>query len=269
MKRIIRVNARTGEIAEQTATPEERRIGGRHFIAYILNKEVPPTCEPLGRHNKLIISLGLFADTGLSTTGQLSIGGKSPLTGGAKESNTGGYAGKRIINLGIKAIIVEDLPDSDVTRVLYLSRNKMELLDVPELKHRLVGETFSMLRERFGTKAGLICIGPAGEMKMHAAGVASVDDSGTQVRYAGRGGMGALMGSKGIKAIVVNDDQPVQPEFHDPELLKKTIKAVTQALLEDPKSKNRKLYGTLDILEMANTIGIVPTRNFGGQFRAL
>lgn len=262
MKRIIRVNARTGNITEQVATPEELRIGGRHFIAHILNKEVPPTCEPLGRYNKLIISMGLFADTGVSTAGQISIGGKSPLTGGIKESNTGGFAGKRITNLGIKAIIVEDIPDNDTTRVLYLSRHKMELIEMPELKLKLVSETFSMLRERFGQKVGLLCIGPAGEMKMYAAGVASVDDSNTQIRYAGRGGMGALMGSKGIKAIVVNDDEPVEPEFHDPVLLKQTIKAITQALLEDPKSKNRKLYGTLDILEMANTVGLVPTRNF-------
>lgn len=262
MKRIIRVNTRTGNITEQEATSEERRIGGRHFIAHILNKEVPPTCEPLGRNNKLIISMGLFADTGMTTTGQISIGGKSPLTGGVKESNTGGFAGKRLINLGIKAIIVEDLPDRDVTRVLYISRHEMKFIDMPELKHKLVSETFSMLRERFGQKVGLLCIGPAGEMKMHASGVASVDDSGTQIRYAGRGGMGALMGSKGIKAIVINDDEPVEPEFYDPVLLKQTIKHIALALMEDPKSKNRKLYGTLDILDMANTIGIIPTRNF-------
>jgi aldehyde:ferredoxin oxidoreductase len=262
MKRIIRVNARTGRITEQIATPEEQRIGGRHYIAHILNTEVPPTCEPLGRNNKLIISMGLFADTGLSTTGQISIGGKSPLTGGVKESNTGGFAGKRITNLGIKAIIVEDLPDGDVTRILYISRHKMELIDMPELKGKWVSETFMLLRERFGAKVGLLCVGPAGEMKMHSAGVASVDDNGIQVRYAGRGGMGALMGSKGIKAIVVQDDEHVKPEFSDPDLLKETVKAITTALFEDPKSKNRKLYGTLDILDMANTVGLMPTRNF-------
>ena len=262
MKRIIRVNTRTGMITEQTATTEEQRIAGRHYIAHILNTEVPPTCEPLGRKNKLIISMGLFADTGVSTAGQLSIGGKSPLTGGVKESNTGGFAGKRITNLGIKAIIVEDLPEKDVPRVLYLSRHKMELIEMPELKRKWVSETFLMLRERFGPKVGLLCVGPAGEMKMHAAGVASVDDIGTQIRYAGRGGMGALMGSKGIKAIVIKDDEHVEPEFFDPVLLKQTVKAITLALMEDPKSKNRKLYGTLDILDMANTVGLVPTRNF-------
>ncbi|HZK56402.1 MAG TPA: aldehyde ferredoxin oxidoreductase C-terminal domain-containing protein [Desulfosporosinus sp.] len=264
MDRIIRVNSRTGEIKEQIATPEELRIGGRHYIAHILTNEVPPTCEPLGRHNKLIISMGLFADTGVSTTGQISIGGKSPLTGGVKESNSGGYAGKRITGLGIKSIIIEDLPDSgtEMTRVLYLSGDRMELISMSELKHKYVSETFSILRKSFGEKKGLICIGPAGEMKMYAAGVASVDDEGIQIRYAARGGLGALMGSKGIKAIVVDDDKHVKSKFFDSELLKETSRGITKALLEDPKSKNRKLYGTLDILDMANNIGILPTRNF-------
>jgi len=262
MKRIIRVNTRTGQITEQVATAEEQRIGGRHYIAYTLNNEVCSTCEPLGRYNKLIISMGLFADTGLTTTGKLSIGGKSPLTRGIKESNSGGAAGRRIAKLGIKAIILEDIPDKEKTRVLYISHREMKLIDMPELRHKYVSETFSMLRDRFGKKVGLICIGPAGEMKMCAAGVASTDDEGIQIRYAGRGGLGALMGSKGIKAIVINDNEPVEPEFYDPQLLKQTIRSVARVLREDPKSKNRKLYGTLDIVDMANTIGIVPTRNF-------
>lgn len=262
LQRILRVNTRTGDIQEQQATAQELRIGGRHYIAHVLTNEVPPTCEPLGRYNKLIISMGLFADTGVSTTGQLSIGGKSPLTGGVKESNSGGFAGKRITKLGIKAVILEDLPDSEQTNVLFLSKSEAKLVSMPALKHKWVSETFRLLRAAFGKKCGLICIGPAGEMKLHGAGVASVDDFDVQVRYAGRGGLGAVMGSKGIKAIVVDDSETVTPHFHDAAKLKAVSKGITNALLEDPKSKNRKLYGTLDILDMANTIGILPTRNF-------
>lgn len=262
MERILRVNARTGEITERKASDDELRIGGRHYIAHVLTNEVLPTCEPLGRHNKLIISMGLFADTGISTAGQLSFGAKSPLTGGVKESNSGGYAGRRIARLGIKAIIVDDIPDKDETRVLYLSQRKMEFIPMPELRRKWVSETFGMLREHFGEKCGLICIGPAGEMKMHAAGIASVDDWGIQVRYAGRGGLGAVMGSKGIKAIVIDDSEPAKSKFFDAEFVKRLRKDIAKALSEDPKSKNRKLYGTLDILDMANTIGILPTRNF-------
>ena len=262
LRRIIRVNARTGDVVEREATDEETRIGGRHYIAHTLSSEVPPACEALGRHNKLIISMGLFADTGVSTSGQLSIGGKSPLTGGVKESNCGGYAGRRIARLGIKAIIIEDLPDAPSTGVLFITKNQIKLIDAPELRHMRVRGTFDALRGRFGNKCGYICIGPAGEMKMAGAGIASCDDALTQIRYAGRGGTGALMGSKGIKAIVVDDAGAGPARHFDREKLTSVSKKILDALHEDPKSINRKLYGTLDILDAANTIGILPTRNF-------
>ncbi|MCL1809409.1 MAG: aldehyde ferredoxin oxidoreductase [Clostridiales bacterium] len=267
LNRIIRVNVRTYEIVEKKASEEEVRIGGRHFIAHLLSSEVPPTCEPLGRHNKLVVSMGLFADTGVSTAGQLSIGGKSPLTGGVKESNSGGYAGRRIARLGIKAIIFEDLPDKEETRVLVVSKKGIELVDMPQLRFKPVSETFDLLRSKFGENKGLICIGPAGEMKMHGAGVACASDDKIQVRYAGRGGLGAVMGSKGVKAIVVDDYGALPAKHHDAALLRETSKKIAAALKEDPKSKNRKLYGTLDIMDMANSIGILPTRNFSkGSF---
>jgi len=263
LDRIIRVNVNTGEITEQTATDEEKRIGGRHFIAHVLTNEVPPACEALGRRNKLIISMGLFADTGVSTAGQLSIGGKSPLTRGVKESNAGGGAGRRIARLGIKAIIVEDLPRDDTPKILLISDAEIKLVSAENLKHKLVGETFEALREQYGPRAGFIAIGPAGEMKMHSAGIACIDDAGVQVRYAARGGLGALMGGKGLKAIVIQEGAAAaKPQFADAALLKETVRGIAEALSIDPKSKNRKLYGTLDILEMANTIGILPTRNF-------
>lgn len=267
MKRIIRVNTRTGEITEKAPTEQELRWGGRHFIAKTLLNEVPPTCEPLGRYNKLIISLGLFADTNLSTAGRLSIGGKSPLTGGVKECNVGGNAGKRLARIGVKAIILEDIPQEPKTRILFVSADEAKLIDAPHLKGKLVDETFEILRKEFGERSGLICIGPAGEMKMYAAGIALSDDRGEQVRYAARGGLGAVMGSKGIKAIVIDDSKQVEPDYYDPELLNTAVKEAFRILQEDPKSQNRRKYGTLDILEMANNLGLLPTRNFSsGQF---
>lgn len=268
MRTIIRVNSRTGGITVQKASEELNRISGRYFIAHILNQEVEPTCEPLGRQNKLIISQGWFADTNLSTTGKISIGGKSPLTGGIKESNTGGYFGKRLTKLGIKAIIIEDIPDQVAsTRVLYISANDIKLIEFPELKYKLVSETFQLIKDRFGNNNGVLCIGPAGERLMYAAGIACPDNEGMQMRYAGRGGLGALMGSKGIKAIVVNANESVPPEIADPVLLKETTKEIAELLAADPKSKNRKLYGTLDILDVANQVGLMPTCNFSrGSF---
>ena len=268
MRKIVRVNVRTGQINTEEASDELNRVCGRQFIAHVLNNEVEPTCEPLGRKNKLILAQGWFSDTNLSTMGKISIGGKSPLTGGIKESNSGGYFGRRMSRLGIKAVIIEDLPEKNFpTRVLYLSGKEIKLVDAPDLQFNLVSETIKALRTQFGNNIGILCIGPAGERKLYAAGIACPDDKDIQVRYAARGGLGALMGSKGIKAIVVNTDVTVPADVSDPVLLKDTVKEVTALLAADPKSKNRKLYGTLDILEMANQIGILPTRNFSeGSF---
>lgn len=268
MRTIIRVDSRNGEITSEEASEELRRICGRYFIAHILDQEVEPTCEPLGRHNKLIISQGWFSDTNLSTAGKLSIGGKSPLTGGVKESNTGGYFGRPLSKLGIKAIIIEDIPEClTSTRVLYVSSNEVKFIDFPELQYKLVSETFHLIKEKFGINVGILCIGPAGERLMCATGIACPDINGLQIRYAGRGGLGAVMGSKGIKAIVVNADQTIPAEIADPILFKETTKEITNLLAVDPKSKNRKLYGTLDITQMANQVGLMPTHNFSeGSF---
>jgi len=243
------------------------RWGGRLLISKILLREVPPTCDPLGRFNKFIIAPGLLGDTLVTTTGKFSVGGKSPLTHGVKESDVGGEAGKKIARLGIKALILEDIPEKAGTKVLAITANQLTLSDVPELEGKRVSETIQILRKRFGSEAGIICIGPAGEMKMLGAGVAVSDMNDIQIRYAARGGLGAVMGSKGIKAIVVDDSGAVSPHVYDEALLREASKTLAQAIMEDPKTENRHKLGTPAILLVANEIGILPTRNFSaGQF---
>ncbi|MCX7786176.1 MAG: aldehyde ferredoxin oxidoreductase, partial [Spirochaetes bacterium] len=268
MNTILRVNTRTREIKRETAPKEMERWGGRGLIAHILLNEVPPTCHPVGRKNKLIFASGLLADTPITTSGQMSVGGKSPLTGGVKECNVGGFAAKRIANLGIKAIIFEDVPKEPTTDVLVVTAEKVYLDPAPELKGKLVSETIQFLRKKYGKKIGIFCIGPAGEMMMYGAGIASPDDNDVQIRYAARGGLGAIAGSKGIKAVVVDDSgSTYKPPYYDRDLLQKASKWLTEALLADPKTENRHLYGTPAILALANSVGLLPTRNFSqGQF---
>ena len=267
MEWIIRVNTRTGKITEEKASQEEMRWGGRLLISKFLLREVPPTCDPLGRYNKFIVAPGLLGDTLVTTTGKFSVGGKSPLTHGVKESDVGGEAGKKIARLGIKAIVLEDLPEKPKTNILAIKTKEITLSEYPELKGKYVSETIQILRERFGRQVGIICIGPAGEMKMAGAGVAVTDMNDIQIRYAARGGLGAVMGSKGIKAIVVDDKDALPPHVFDEALLREASKALSQAILEDPKTENRHKLGTPAILLVANEIGILPTRNFSaGQF---
>jgi len=268
MKSIIRVDVRTRRVVTQAAAGEELRWGGRSFIAHVLLREVSPTCEPVGRQNKLIFASGLLADTNITTAGQLSIGGKSPLTGGVKESNIGGYAGKRFARLGIRALILEDTPPRPTTDVLVIAAKESRLERAPELFGNLVDETIAALRAKYGSNVGIFCIGPAGEMVMYGAGIACPDNNDVQIRYAARGGLGALMGSKGIKAIVVDDSETTYAgEPYDKDLLQRTGKWMSEALLQDPKTENRHLYGTPAILALANASGLLPTRNFSrGDF---
>jgi len=267
MEWIIRINTKNGEIKKEKASEEETRWGGRLLISKLLLREVPPACEPLGRHNKFIISAGLLGDTSITTTGKISIGGKSPLTGGVKESDVGGDAGKRIARLGIKAIVLEDLPERSATKILSLTRDSIELIDDPQLKNKYVSETISTLRKRFGSEVGIICIGPAGEMKMAGAGVAVSGPQDIQMRYAARGGLGAIMGSKGVKAIVVDDSGTPNPPVFDEALLREAARNLTREIMNDPKTDNRHRFGTPAVFMLCNEIGILPTRNFSaGQF---
>src|SRR5512136_1083526 len=131
MEWIIRVNARTGKISKAKASQEEMHWGGRLLISKFLLREVPPACDPLGRYNKLIICPGLLGDTVVTTTGKFSVGGKSPLTRGVKESDVGGEAGKKIALLGIKALVLEDLPEAPTTRILTITADHIKLAEVP------------------------------------------------------------------------------------------------------------------------------------------
>lgn len=267
MEWFIRVNTKTGEVKKERITPDQQRWGGRLLVAKVLASEVPPTCDPLGRYNKFIVAPGLLGDTAVTTTGKFSIGGKSPLTGGAKESDVGGEAGKKLANLGIKALILEDIPSQPTCRVIKVASDKVELLDMPELARKYVSQTVPILRERFGRQAGIMCIGPAGEMKMAAAGVAVSGPQDIQVRYGARGGLGAVLGAKGIKAIVVDDTDAAPAEPFDKTLLGEAAKTLAQMILEDPKTENRHTLGTPAVLMMCNELGILPTRNFSsGQF---
>jgi aldehyde:ferredoxin oxidoreductase len=262
VRNILRINTRTGETRLDPCSEAEQRLGGRALIAHLLLREVRPACDPLGRDNKLIVASGLLGDTAVTTAGRCSIGGKSPLTGGVKEANVGGEPGKKMARLGLRAVILEDAPDTPAPRVLVLRRDQCELLPAPELRGTPVAETLALLRERFGDQAGCFCIGPAGEMRLAGAAIATTDRTGVQARFAARGGLGAVMGAKGIKAMVF-DDAGAQPEpAHDAEALNAASRELWQILRDDPKTQNRHDFGTPAIVSLVDSLGLLPTRNF-------
>jgi aldehyde:ferredoxin oxidoreductase len=231
--------------------------------------EVRPTCDPWGRENKLIVASGWLGDTTVTTAGRCSVGGKSPLTGGVKEANIGGAAGSKLARLGIRALLLEDVPETPASRVLWIGGEKCELLAAPELRRLEVAETFQHLRARFGADVGVFYIGPAGEMGLGGAAVATTDHTGVQARFAARGGLGAVMGVKGIKAIVVDDAGATPERGHDPAALGTANKDLWQILRDDPKTQNRHDFGTPAVVAICDALGVLPTRNFRtGHFEA-
>jgi aldehyde:ferredoxin oxidoreductase len=207
MAKIIRVNMGKGAVTIESVPEKYQMLGGRGLISQLLLDEIDPACDPLGDENKLIIAPGLLGGTKVSTSGRISIGAKSPLTGGIKEANSGGVVGRQLSRLGIKAVVIEGKPAEKARYVLKIDNNGATLAPADVLAGKGNYETVELLGKEHGSKAGFITIGPAAEMQLNASAIAISDMEGMPNRFAGRGGMGAVMGSKGLKAIVIDDSE--------------------------------------------------------------
>ncbi|SHE92436.1 aldehyde:ferredoxin oxidoreductase [Desulfofundulus australicus DSM 11792] len=263
MSRFLRVNMTTGEVKFEEVPEKYMPLGGRALTSQLVYDEVPPTCDPLGPYNKLVIAPGLLSGTSAPSSGRLSVGGKSPLTGGIKEANAGGIASQKLANLGIKAIILEGKPAGSDWYLLKVTPEGAELLPAGDLAGKGTYEVTAICRERYGKKVAVITIGPAGEMLMPAAGVTNNDSDGNSSRYAGRGGLGAVMGSKRIKAIVVDSPATFDVPVQDPERFKAAARKFAKILQDHPVTgQGLPSYGTNVLMNIINEAGALPTRNF-------
>jgi len=257
---IVKVNMTAKEIAT-VENPDYKLLGGRALSARILLDEVPPNCEPLGAKNKLVIAPGLLAGTPVTSGSRISCGAKSPLTNGIKEANCGGNIGLFLGRFGIKAVVLEGLPADVNAYVLKIDKDGSSLLVMNELKQSGTYETDQKLRAKFGKEIGVLCIGPAGENRLKMAAIASSDPNG-ELKFAARGGLGAVMGSKGIKAVVV-DKTLKQPIYHDRQQFMEMVRVIHAGFINDPKIKQvNQRVGTAGIVKAVNAMGALPTHNF-------
>jgi len=242
-------------------------LGGRGLTSAIVASEVVPTCHPLGPGNKLVFAPGLLSGTIAPNSGRLSVGGKSPLSGTIKESNVGGTASQLFAKLGIKALIIEGQPAKDKYYCLHVTADGVSIKEEAELVGKGNFAVVDAMLERFGEKTGVITIGQAGEMKMAIANI-SVKDPDGKLRSAGRGGLGALMGAKGVKCIAINAPKEAVVPIADPEAFKGAVRTFAKALMEHPVSgQGLPTYGTAVLVNVINEAGALPTRNFtSGQF---
>ncbi|MEJ2148548.1 MAG: aldehyde ferredoxin oxidoreductase C-terminal domain-containing protein [Chloroflexota bacterium] len=270
-RKILRINMSTLEAVYEDVPEKWARWAGRGLTSAIVADEVEPTCHPLGPQNKLVIAPGWVTGTPAApSSGRTSFGGKSPLTGGIKESNAGGLSGQKIAKLGLAAIILEGMPaDPGKWYKLIITKDGVEFQDASDVEGKGMLEVGPTLWDKYPGTA-VIGIGPTGEMKLSNAGISVNDPENRPGRYAGRGGLGAVMGARGVKAIVVDDSGGPGVAIADREKFDSGRRRLTQSISEHDLTKRDgalATYGTAVLINILNEAGGLPTRNFSsGSF---
>ena len=236
-----------------------RFLGGRGFAAKILWDELKPETDPLSPKNKLIFAAGPLTGFPLPSSGKLVVAAKSPLTGGYGDGNIGSFAAVQMRKAGYDAIIVEGKAEKPV--VLLVQDRQIEFLDARDLWGSNSFKTESMLRQVYGPTAGILTIGQAGENIVKFANIVCQEG-----RAGGRPGMGAVMGSKNLKAVVIIGTG-ILPAAH-PEELKELAADAYREILTKPPYAFWKKQGTMMTIEWSQENSVLPTYNYReGIFR--
>ncbi len=261
--KFIRVDMSRKKITLEDVPKPYLGLGGRSLTSTIINAEVTPKCDPLGPENKLIFAPGLLSGTNLVNTSRISVGAKSPLTGTIKESNAGGTIAAALGHLGITAIVVEGQAAKGEMFILRIDgKGEASLIPAKEFKGMRTYSLVDKLLKTYGNKTSVMCIGPAGEYLMKSASIQTSDVDDHPCRAAGRGGLGAVMGSKGLKALVVDRQGKSPDAIADPEAFKEAAKTFALKVKENPFSGQFLAnVGTAGILAAINSMGAFPSYN--------
>lgn len=275
---ILRINMSDRSYKLDKVPEAYRLLGGRALTSTIVHDEVPPTCHPLGPNNKLVFAPGIVSGTPSPTSARVSVGAKSPLTGTIKESNAGSEWPQALAVMRVKALIVEGQPSdaehgkfwqATVSWDQAAHRPKVDFDVADEYVGMTTQNAFNELFDRTGrvTVAG---IGVAGERMYGNSGIVFDDLSRRATRYAGRGGLGAVMGSKGLKFLVLNREGAPGVEIVDKALFDEGRKKLTEAMRTHNITKPKgglNTYGTAVLINIMNEAGGLPTNNFSsGRF---
>ncbi len=265
MDKLVRVNMSDKKVTVEPLPEKYKGKGGRWLSSLMVSDEVPADCHPLGPNNKLVFAPGILSGTRAPNSGRISVGGKSPLTGGIKEANAGTPFSQKLARMGFAALVVEGVVKDGKSWLLKIDVNGGELQPAEDLAGLGAYKTGEMLWDKFGDKTAFVVNGPAGEAKMTMSGIAFNDPEGRAARYAGRGGLGAVMGSKGLKAIVLDDTDAPGVTPADDELLKSGQKKLADAILAHDVTKRGgalNSFGTAVLINILNEAGGLPTNNF-------
>ncbi len=251
---ILRVNLTDKTFKKESFNEEfaKKWIGGRGFAAKILYDELEPGIDPLGPENKFIIALGPISGIPAPNTGKAVVAAKSPLTGGYGDGNIGTYVSIHLKKAGYDLLIVEGKADSPT--LISIKDDEVEFLPADEIWGKGTYDSQKWLYEKFGKQVGAMLIGQAGENLIRYAMVRSLEG-----RAGGRPGMGAVMGSKNLKAIVVKGTKDIP--VAEPEKMKKDGKAGMKEAYKIDKETGWSKQATTGVLSWCNETNTLPVRN--------
>jgi aldehyde:ferredoxin oxidoreductase len=274
---ILRLNM-TDRTSRLEPVPEAYQLlGGRGLTSTIVCDEVPPLAHPLGPNNKLVFAPGIITGTRAATSARVSVGAKSPLTGGIKESNAGSSWAQSLPEMQIKALIVEGQPaEKGQYWMAYINWDaqakhpKVEFIPANEYVGQDLYETFPKLYQRFGKDIMVAGCGNAAEYGYGNSGVAFNDLLRRPTRYSGRGGLGAVMASKGLKFVITDCQGGPGIKPLDEAIFAEGSRKLADSLREHAITKPKgglNTYGTAVLVNIMNEAGGLPTRNFSsGRF---
>jgi len=251
--------------------------GGRGMTSNMVHDEVPPLCHPLGPNNKLVFSPGIVTGTPAATSARVSVGGKSWLTGGIKESNAGSSWAPYLASMQIKALVIEGQPKekgkywmAHLTWDDKAGKPKAAFLPADEYTGKDLYDVFPKLYERFGAKGAIAGFGVAGEFAYGNSGVVFNDLAKRPSRYSGRGGLGAVMASRRLKFIITDSTGAPGLKVANQALFDEGRKKLNEALRTHAITKPKgglNTYGTAVLINIMNEAGGLPARNFSsGRF---
>lgn len=253
---ILRVNLSANKTVTQKLDEDVAKnfLGGRGLGVKVLYDELKPETNPLGPENKIIFATGPVSGTMAPTSGRYCVVAKSPLTGTVFDSHSGGYWGPELKFAGYDAIIIEGRAEAPV--YIWISNKTVEIRDATKVWGLDTHETTEKLIKETDSKAKVACIGPAGERQVLLAAI--IND---RHRAAGRGGLGAVMGCKNLKAVVVRGTGRV--DVADEEKLSQALNDALMVIRKNPiTNKSLPTLGTAVLVNLINEHGMYPTRNF-------
>jgi len=274
---ILRINMADRSYKLEELPDKYKYLAGRGFTSTLIHDEVPALAHPLGPNNKLVFSPGFTTGTAAPTSARVSCGAKSPLTGGIKESNAGSEWPCALARMHIRGLVVEGQPPQNGKYwVAHLTwdkdegKPKVEFSPADEYVGLTAQSSFDKVYQNFGKRVTIAGIAAAGEHMNSNSGIVFDDQSSRATRYAGRGGLGAVMGSKRLKYILIDSKGAPGVEIKDKSLFNEGRKKLTESLRTHDITKPKgglNTHGTAVLINVLNEAGGLPTRNFSsGRF---